>query len=443
MQVRHNTTLLEQAIALVVQRASIPTKQAEADAAAKHARAVAYRRIATGAAIAAAAIGIGLGVMLGFWKHSDQRVVAEAPLPPSPSQQLPSPSQQSATAPPTVPSPVTTADTASTNKQEEHTSTPPPLIDYSKFATQTINSGGRSWEISAGHQYATETDKIWKYAWCYSNQVGDGGALLRVDLAKRDSPIATPTALIASPETLAKVNLTGANAIELATKCPWLDGKTFGTNEFATPPGRPATAEESPNGSPHDQGTATSPGPPIDLNPGNSRSPGSGLDQSTMPPAPGSIEAARFISQDGYDALGNDLDDKPIMADDKQDCENSCRKDHACSAYTFNKTFKKCFLKKVATVLFSNKVATVGYRMDRGLAPRLSKLQTHPSRSLAGDVYRRDSGVQYIDCVLQCENDLHCRAFSYDTKAKLCRMFRSTTSEIDMPNISSGVKTGG
>src|SRR5271165_4307642 len=68
MEVRHNTTLLEQALALVVQRASIPSKQAEAEAAERRARAVARRRIATGAAIAIAAVGLGLGVKLGLWR---------------------------------------------------------------------------------------------------------------------------------------------------------------------------------------------------------------------------------------------------------------------------------------------------------------------------------------------------------------------------------------
>ncbi|WP_206527303.1 hypothetical protein, partial [Mesorhizobium sp. M7A.F.Ca.CA.001.08.2.1] len=61
MLVRHNTKLLEQAIDLQIKRSAIPTLQAEAAAHDKIARANAFRRMASGAAIAMAAIGIGVG----------------------------------------------------------------------------------------------------------------------------------------------------------------------------------------------------------------------------------------------------------------------------------------------------------------------------------------------------------------------------------------------
>ena len=72
MEIRHNTALLEQALELVVQRAAIPSKQAEAEAAERRARAVARRRLATGAAIALAAVGIGLGIWLGLWRMPNE-----------------------------------------------------------------------------------------------------------------------------------------------------------------------------------------------------------------------------------------------------------------------------------------------------------------------------------------------------------------------------------
>ena len=56
MQIRHNTSLLEQAVEHVVQRASIPVLQAQADALERTNRAVAIRRIATGAAVAIIAV---------------------------------------------------------------------------------------------------------------------------------------------------------------------------------------------------------------------------------------------------------------------------------------------------------------------------------------------------------------------------------------------------
>ena len=71
MLVRHNTELLEKAVDLAVKRAAIPTLQAEAAAQRTMTRATGLRRLATGGAIALAAVGIGLGVMLGFWQPEE------------------------------------------------------------------------------------------------------------------------------------------------------------------------------------------------------------------------------------------------------------------------------------------------------------------------------------------------------------------------------------
>ena len=91
MDVRHNTALLERAIELIVQRASIPFRKAEAEAAERLAQATARRRLATGAAIALAAIGIGLGVYLGLWRPriEPERVAMLPVVPPPRTEKLP------------------------------------------------------------------------------------------------------------------------------------------------------------------------------------------------------------------------------------------------------------------------------------------------------------------------------------------------------------------
>jgi hypothetical protein len=422
--VRHNTTLLEKAITLVVERAAIGTRQAEAEAVAKRARAVAHRRLATGTAIALAAAGIGLGVMLGLWRPTEHWATDFA---------LPSSSPQistTETVPTPAPSPHVEAGRADDRAAAPlHTDQHDVVINYSKFATQSIDFLGRKWDIEAGHQYAIETDKIWKVAWCYSNPIVDG-VQLRVDLASRLSPTAKPMALVASRESLTKVGLDDTSARELATKCPWIDGKTFGVDDFSIPTGRIEDVVRSPVAPPSEERLAAAPvGLPLDV--------------STVAPAPDVVGTANFAAKDGFDSPGNDLPNMPIESDDQWACANSCRDEKACSAYTFNKTFKKCFLKSGSTVLFSNASAAAGYRTDRGIAPKFSQLQMHPSKSFAGDIYRRDGGVRYIDCVMQCESDSNCKAFSHDSKAKLCLLFKVTTGEIDTPNFSSGVKAGG
>jgi hypothetical protein len=149
----------------VVQRAEIPSKQAEAEAAERRARAVARRRLATGAAIAVAAIGIGLGIRLGLWKPpNEERVVI---LPPTQSQSL----AASPIQPRAEPAPA----------RAEPKPVDPPVFDYEKFAKRSAFVGGRQWQIEAGHHYATDTDKEWENAWCYTSQSADG-VLVKLDL---------------------------------------------------------------------------------------------------------------------------------------------------------------------------------------------------------------------------------------------------------------------
>jgi hypothetical protein len=223
MQVRHNTALLEQAIALILRRASIPVQQAEAEALAKRARAVAHRRLATGIAVALAAIGIGLGLMFGLWKPPVFQSAAVAPSNEVPKSSRQAPAEQPDVRPPAAPQPVASD----------------PVIDFEKFATVSAHLLGKNWDITAGHHYSNETDQVWQNAWCYTNP-SINGVKLSIELANRASPTARPTALIASPETLAKAGLDDRAALDLATKCPWLDKASFRLDDFTIPPDRQA-----------------------------------------------------------------------------------------------------------------------------------------------------------------------------------------------------------
>ena len=238
VEVRHNTALLERAVELVVQRASIPMKQAEAEAAERFAQAAARRRLATGAAIALAAVGIGLGAYLGLWKHGvePQRLAALPVVPPPVENDEPksAPPPGTPERPPAIPTP-------------SEPSVPNPhgaVINYDKFVSQETEYMGRKWEIVAGHHFNTDTDSAWSTAWCYTQQDVDR-VRVNIQLAVRESPTALPLAPIASAESLSKVGLNDTSALELASNCLWLDGKRYSKNDYAADPGR--TPAPSPN----------------------------------------------------------------------------------------------------------------------------------------------------------------------------------------------------
>jgi hypothetical protein len=321
MEVRHDTSLLEQAIALVVQRASIPTRQAEADAAEKLARAAARRRLATGAAIAVAAIGIGLGIFFGFWKPRVEQQPATMPF------AFPAPAQNDSAGRALKPK---KAEPFGSDGPKE---TKPPTIDYEKFARQETDYLGRSWQIEAGHHYVTDTDKVWTSAWCYTVQNVDG-VLVKVDLVERDSPTSQPRAPVASPESLARVGLDDPSALELATKCPWLDRRVYGSSEFFIPYGRNPSVPNVTQPTPKD---------PSPLG-GNSTS----------------NPLVSYVAKDGFDMPGNDFPNMPLNVDTQSDCESRCNETGGCVAYVFNKPYKKCFLKNSFGTLFQNEAAYVG-----------------------------------------------------------------------------------
>ncbi len=222
---------------------------AEAANAEAFSRATARRRLATGAAIGIAAVGVGLGLYLGLWKPDAKAPAQQAAVRPAPVEPVRPVAEPARTPPEPAPSPP--APPAETAVAPAGSPKPAPApgvvtVDFTKFASVTVGFLGRDWEIEAGHHYAVETDKTWNNAWCYTNADAKGVSV-RVSLAFRDGPEVRPVALLASPETLKETGLDDVAALALATKCPWLDGKTFGPSDFATPPDRtsPLTAEDA------------------------------------------------------------------------------------------------------------------------------------------------------------------------------------------------------
>ena len=187
MQIKHNTSLLEEAVAHVVRQASIPSLKAEADAWEKRQRATGFRRLATGLAVAVAAVGIGWGISLALLR------------PPEPTPQVPRPIAEEAVVTlrkvpaspvePKVEPQVAAVVPAKQVPIESSTPVPEPVIttDYSKFNTITLPKFGKSWDIKAGHHFDSDTDTEWSAAWCYTNPTVDG-VTISVDLAERPKP---------------------------------------------------------------------------------------------------------------------------------------------------------------------------------------------------------------------------------------------------------------
>ena len=183
MQVRHNTSLLEEAVAHVVRQAAIPTLEAEAAAALKRGRAQAILRLGTGAAIAIAAIGLGVGIYLAQHHVPEPNVDPGSATARLSEFAIPFPERVAEAELQSPQSSVTQDEDANTPASEVQ---PEPVIttDYSKFNTVAATMFEREWTIKAGHHFDTENDPSWSSAWCYADQLVEG-VTVTVSLADR------------------------------------------------------------------------------------------------------------------------------------------------------------------------------------------------------------------------------------------------------------------
>jgi hypothetical protein len=241
VEVRHNTALLEKALEHVVRQASIPSIEAEALAHEKMARAQGFRRLATGAALGVAAVGIGLGIWLAYPAYRGAGdTIAKADTTNTTEGQPADPNKQGAE-PGTEPA--ETVPPKSDISEVQQTTPEAPVVpdvvttNYTIFNTHTVSVAGRSWEVTAGHFFENEADKQWKHAWCYTEHRSDG-LVVKVDLANRETSVAQPIAPIASAQTLQKAGLSSLEALTIAAKCPWQDEKVYTVREFTSTPGK-------------------------------------------------------------------------------------------------------------------------------------------------------------------------------------------------------------
>jgi hypothetical protein len=233
MEVRHNTKLIEQALEHVVRRASIPlmeaesrSQEADARAAADRARARSITWISISAAMAVILIGIGIAYNLTLQKEFVQEASQE--------QKGVGATRDAGNLPPSNKESTSTSKQPSTMTTGSEPSRGPVVTEFSKFSSRKVSVAGRSFLVTVGHHFQTESDKSWSYAWCYTSPTFLG-VQYKVDLAERSSPSMSPTGLLSADKTLSTAGLTREEGFALASACPWID-RTFSIDQIIPKP---------------------------------------------------------------------------------------------------------------------------------------------------------------------------------------------------------------
>lgn len=405
MQIRHNTQLLEQAVDLMVKRSAIPTLEAEAAAHEKIARANGFRRMATGGAIAVAAVGIGIGAMLVLGRGEtvpekpSPEIVQRAPEP-TIDQEPGKPAEREKQTERVQPE-ENVAEEGKTERPrspEPHVPPVPPIVeepakpdavvsDYTKFLTRDTQFLGGSWTLTSGHHFNDENSPTWDKAWCYTRRLING-VDVNIELVNRLSPVSKPQAPVSPAETLASVGLNDDSARELAGKCAWLDGSSFGSADFEESPGRP--------------------------------------------------QPQALLVQDGWDALGYDLPNMPIRNISFEQCRNQCQGDSKCAAITYNKRHSVCFMKGHASILIKSDEATMAAKPAVASSLQYSSLVFAKDTVVVGSPYS-STATRYPDCIMACASDQLCAGFNYDSN-KTCTLMNAINSSADFRGVTSGMK---
>ena len=377
--------------------------------------------MATGVAVAIAALGIGLGVWFGLHAGEGSRVIARETYPvPGPTITVtPEPK------PFAVRQPIVTDAPSVSPIAKAEPSIPPdphtPVVNYTKFASQKIALFGHEWDLQAGHQFASETQTDWDAAWCYLS-TDIGGITARVDLANRQHSSSSPIGPIAPSDVLQRIGLDEQQASELAAQCPWLDGKQFSAANLVPVQGRIASPALSPAGGLSPAVAASAPPTP-------------NLDFPTFEPKPFSIN-------DGYDATGNDLPGMPLDSASVDECQQNCAQNFSCNAFTYNKRHNKCFLKDKARILVANMQGVAGYKRGSGGSsnlPPTSELQIHSKSAVTGRPYRGAVLPSFDVCLLMCEREsAYCLGVNYDLSTSECNLFGSVTGVVTAPTMLAG-----
>ncbi|RWE43125.1 MAG: hypothetical protein EOS79_15635 [Mesorhizobium sp.] len=390
MLVRHNTALLEKAVDLVVKQAAIPTLEAEAAAYDRMARANAFRRIMTGAAVAVAAVGIGYGAALFFGREIRLPVAPDKPI-----------EKRTDSLDPSDTTPQPKSDRTNLPKEAKPADPPPApqpnepgkeTVDFNKFLTKEVDFGGAHWTLTSGHYFTEENNPTWDRAWCYTRRLVNG-VDVNADLVNRVTPTATPQAPIAPPATLASVGLNDDSARELASKCAWLDGKTFNSADFELPSGRAEAAK-------------------------------------------------KLLAQDGWDAMGFDLPGMPLMNLSYDQCQTRCEGDDQCQAITYDKKHSACFLKGDASILVRAPDAAMAAKPAVASKVQYSSLVFYKNTVVVGDSYSNEPS-DYANCVTACAVDQKCLGFNFDGPNNMCSMLDQVSSLSVFKGVASGTKAAG
>lgn len=133
------------------------------------------------------------------------------------------------------------------------------------------------------------------------------------------------------------------------------------------------------------------------------------------PPRPTPSDG-RFTEEYGYDQPGADLRD--LRADDLASCQRACAGDSRCRAYTYNTPDRRCYLKSEERPRIRRSDCVTGVR--RGGGGGGGGLSQRDGYNLEGGDYTSVYLGSLDECQDACRRERQCRAYTYNTRDRMC-----------------------
>ncbi|MCB1419524.1 MAG: hypothetical protein KDJ74_11210 [Notoacmeibacter sp.] len=145
---------------------------------------------------------------------------------------------------------------------------------------------------------------------------------------------------------------------------------------------------------------------------------------------------------DNYDVIGGDLGVQRGVGSATA-CAQICNGKSGCSAFSFDKWNRICFLKKSGMNMRLEPKTVSGYRSN-GSTPQWARtamtVSVYRGKSFPYQGYRTDKVKSFDACTAWCQNEAQCVAYSFVKSSGSCRLLSSAGEYFSDGNVDSGVK---
>jgi PAN domain len=156
--------------------------------------------------------------------------------------------------------------------------------------------------------------------------------------------------------------------------------------------------------------------------------------------SPSAARNAAFATYDNRDMFGGDYDTARDVS--QAQCENRCRSDRRCLAYTFNKWQGVCFLKSSLGVVRIEPQGITGVASSEPVKQdrRAPQIQKSPSNQIGGYPYEILETRGYDSCAAACLADEKCLGANFTRTTRSCALMASLGKPKPAKAIDAGVK---